>query len=436
MNMLTLLNRCKGTMVSIVLLCLFVTAPLANAADVTAYIKQKGDSSTTIALGAPNGNSNMAGEMQKAILNNLNIVPFLKTLDSRSIPGGGVTTATGAGTNFSSFAMAGAQLVVVTNWATDSQVELRVFDTNSGGTLMGNRYDVSGDDGVNRMADVFSDDLLQSIIGKSTLFRSTLAFVRSGGKFQRDVWAVKANGRNLRQLTKMKGEALSPAWSFDNRFVVFSHLDKRSHGLGVLDVNSKTTQRIKFPGSTVIGPAFFPDNRVAVSMTDGRNPSIFMLSSSFQKMGRIDESSAIEVSPSIDASGSLMAFTSSRQGGPQIFLKDLRSGSVRRISQGGSYNTDPSISPDGTSVVFARMEGGGHRLFVADLVTGQEHQVTFGPGSDEAPEFSSDGYFIAFMSNRNGKRQLFLTTRDGATPRLIPTGTGDAMFPAWNHIKN
>ena len=93
-----------------------------------------------------------------------------------------------------------------------------------------------------------------------------------------------------------------------------------------------------------------PDSRVAVGLTDGRNPSIFLLSSSFQKESKLEGSNGIDVSPSVDAAGRLMAFTSSRAGGPQIYVKDLSSGSVRRASMSGDYNTDPSISPDGTLV--------------------------------------------------------------------------------------
>ena len=55
----------------------------------------------------------------------------------------------------------------------------------------------------------------------------------------------------------------------------------------------------------------------------------------------------INVSPTFDAAGTKMAFTSNRMGGPQIFMKDLASGSVSRVTKQGNYNTEPSMSPTG-----------------------------------------------------------------------------------------
>ena len=419
-------------------LAFFVQAlpPLLCAAPYTVDIVGTGGNTVNVVQAAPLGDASRAGVLQKGIDGNLSLLPFIKVINPGGIPGGSsVAAATGDGIDFKRFALAGADILITAKWLDSSQVELRCFEATGGRFLFGNRYSVGGgDEGVLDVADKFCADFLDSLIGRGDFFRSTLAFVKTSGDRKKDVWSVRPNGRHLQQLTNMKGEALSPTWSPDGRRVIFTHIDKRSHGLGVCDVGGKSVQCIQFAGNTVIGPAYMPDGRVAVSLTDGKNPSIFLLNHSLQKEYRLDDSSAIDVSPSVDASGSLMAFTSNRLGNPHIFLKDLRSGSVRRISQSGRYNTDPSISPDGSLVAYARQEDGGHRIFVLDMVTGQERQLTFGPGSDEEPAFAPDSYFIAFMSTRNGTRQIYITTRNGGEPRRLPTGSGDAAFPAWSPV--
>jgi TolB protein len=411
-----------------------LTGPPTVSAALTVDITNPGNTMTNIVQAAPLGNSGRAAALQKAVASNLALLPFVNVINPDGIPGGGtVGRATADGIDFRRFSLANAQLLVTTNWNDASSVEIRCFSVAQGSLMFGNRYAVqSGDAALLDVADKFCDDLLEAVIGRGDFFRSSLAFVRTDGALKRDIWSVRPNGRYLRRLTNMQGEALSPAWSPDGNKVLFTHIDKRSHGLGVYDVAGGSVRRIKFPGNTVIGPTYLPDGRVAVSLTDGRNPSIFILGYNLEKQGKLDESPSIDVSPSVDASGALMAFTSNRMGGPQIFLKDLRSGSVRRVSQAGSYNTDPSISPDGTLIAYARQEGGGHRIYVQDLVSGLERQLTFGPGSDEEPTFAPDSYFIAFMSTRNGKKSLYLTTRNGGEPRPLPTGPGDAAFPAWN----
>ena len=264
------------------------------------------------------------------------------------------------------------------------------------------------------VADRFCADLLEALTGNGSFFRSTLTFVKKTGKLSANVWLVKPTGRDLRQITNLAGESMSPAWSPDGRFIVFTHIDQKSHALGVWDRSTGKVQRIRFPGNVVIGPAFMPDNKVAVALSNGKYPVIFQLNHVFQKERVLEQGNSINVSPTFDKTGTKMAFTSSRLGGPQIFLKDLSSGSTTRVSMNGTYNTEANLSPDGTLVVYSRMTDFGHRIFVQDMLTGMERQITFGPGSDEQPSFCADSYFIAFASTRGGGRGIYLTTRHGA----------------------
>jgi TolB protein len=406
---------------------------VASGAPHTVRIVGAGDNLTFVALATPLGAPGHASSLQQAITANLGLLPFISVVDSYGIPGGATVSAPSAeGIDFKRFAMARAHLLITTNWLNDQQVELRCYEVAQARFMFGNRYTLGSNQGaLADVADRFCADLLKEVIGSGAFFRSNLAFVKTDGRMKSDIWSMRPNGRYLTRLTNMPGYALSPTWSPDGSKVLFTQIDKRSHALGVYDIGSKRARRVKFVGNTVIGPCYMPNGQVAVSLTDGRNPSIFLLGSSFQKQLRLEDSHAIDVSPSIDAVGRYMAFTSSRNGTPQIYLKDLMGGTVRRVSQAGNYNTDPSISPDGTVVTYARQDSGGHRIFIQDLVTGQERQITFGPGSDEEPAFAPDNYFIVFMSTRNGQRELYVTTRNGGEPKRLPTGPGDAAFPAW-----
>lgn len=387
-----------------------------------------------IAFADPMGSSGPSATMQQFIQDDLGFLPFVTLISPSSVPGGTNLPAATGDLDFKRFQLAGAHMLITAAWSPEggkSRVELRVFDVTTGKFIFGNAYSGISEANAGDVADKFCSDLMKAITGRGEFFRSTIAFVKSDGPEKKDIWAVRPTGRNLRRLTNLPGNALSPSWSPDGRFVVFSHVDRRTHALGVWDSTTHATQRIKFPGNTVIGPCFMPDNRVAVSLSDGRNPSIFLLDHQFRRQQALVDSSSIDVSPSVDATGTKLAFVSSRMGNPNIFLKDLTSGSITRITYEGKYNTEPSISPDGTLITFSRQMGGGHRVFVYDLVKKAETQITFGPGSDEQPSFAPDNYFIAFTSTRNGQRQLYLTTRNGGEPKRIPTGPGDASFSDW-----
>ncbi len=415
---------------------LFSQAGKAQAAPVQIDIFGPSQFTVKLAMADYSGSAPAAADLHKYINENLSFLPFMQIIDPRSVLGGTKLTAiNGPEVDYKRFQLAGADLLITTGWFQKAgerpYVELRTFEVMSGKLVFGNAYYDVDPSKAGEVADRFCADLMKAITGRGEFFRSTIAFSKNAGKNRRDIWTVRPTGRDLRQISNLPGIAMSPSWSPDGRYVVFTHIDDRTHALGVWDKKTRQVQRIKFPGNTVIGPSFLPDNRVAVSLSMGKNPSIFLLNHLFQKESLLEDSRFIDVSPSFDATGKIMAFCSSRLGSPQIFVKNLPGGGVRRISSGG-YNTDPSISPDGTLVAYSKMvDSGHHRIFVFDMVTNTERQVTFGPGSDEEAAFCADSYFLAFSSTRSGTKQVYLVTRHGGDVRRVPTGSGDAAFPAW-----
>lgn len=429
----------KHAFSALAVLALLLTGSIAEAA-LRIDIYGPGQNAVNLALATPikgpsQEASNLGAELNKIVQQNLSVLPFMRLTDPRAILGG--TLMPGAeppSLDFKRFQLADADIVVTAYWPSgdsgSGKVQMRAFETNTGSRLFGKEYSGVNQKLLPEVADRFCADLLEVLTGNGDFFRSTLVFSQKTGKMQGNLYTVKPTGRDLRKITSVPGEPLSPAWSKDGRFIVFTLLDKKSHSLGVWDRASGQVQQIRFPGNIVIGPAFMPDNKVAVSLSNGKTPDIFLLSHTFKKERVLESSGYINVSPTFDSTGTKMAFTSNRLGGPQIFLKDLSSGSITRVSKNGSYNTEANLSPDGTLVAYSRMTDYGHRIFVQDMVTGEERQVSFGPGSDEQPSFCSDSYFIAFASTRDGGRSIYLTTRHGGDARKVPAGSG-ASFPRW-----
>ena len=429
---------CAATMAMAALF--LITAPFSAMAAPMQTIDIYGPSQriVTVAMADPLGENGrnapqMGTELNTLIRENLRFLPFIRIIDNKILGGTRLAGYTTPNIDFKRFELAGADLLITAGWVAPDTVQLRVFETLGGSLVVGRAYTDVEPDTLVQVADKFCSELMRVLTGRGEFFLSTLAFVKTEGE-NRNLWTVRPTGRNLRKLTNMTGIAMSPSWSSDARFIIFSHINKTSHALGVWDRRTGQTQRVKFPGNTVIGPTFMPDNKVAVSLAQHGYPNIYLLNHSFKRERVIEDSGGIDVSPSFDARASKMAFTSSRLGNPHVFLKDMATGQVRRISQSGTYNTEPSISPDGTLVAFSRMTDQGFRIFVYDVLTGEERQISNGPGRDEQPSFAPDSYFLAFVSNRSGKKQIYLTTRHGGEARLVPTGNGEVFFPAWGNF--
>ncbi len=432
----TLFHSFGPVFLLVFMLCAALPCRAATMVDIYGAGQNKINLAMAAPLTAPSQRAAALGaELNDAINANLNYLPFMSLTSPSAVLGGIVLSAwQGPEVDFRRFQIAGADLLVTAHWPSgdrdNSTVELRVFETYSGKFVFGNAYSGVTHTEVPNVADRFCDDLMEALTGARGFFSSSLAFVKGNGK-KRDVWVVRATGRDLRQVTNIPGAAMSPSWSPDGRYVVFSHMDDSTHALGVWDRMNNTVKRVRFPGNTVIGPCFLPDNRVAVSLSTGHYPDIFLLNRQFQRERTLEQSPAIDVSPSFDATGTKMAFTSSRLGSPQVFLKDFATGAVSRVSMEGSYNSEPCISPDGTLIAYTKATPSGFRIFVHDMVTGYDQQISFGPGRDEQPAFAPDSYFVAFTSTRSGSPQIYLTTRHGGEARHVPTGPGNASFPSW-----
>jgi len=359
-------------------------------------------------------------------------MPFLKVMPESAILGGGAMGGPlGDQIDFKPFALAKVDLVITSNWKRGQRagdVELRAYEVFSKRLILGKEYIAVSRDQLPEIADRFCMELIALLTGKGDFFKSKIAFSRASGK-GRDIWVVSPMGRDVTQITKYGdlGMAVSPAWSWDGGKIAFTLIGSTRHYLGVWSGGKAAVHTL--PSTNVVSPRFMPSGAIAVALNLKGSTDIYALDGNFQPGRALAADSAVDVSPSFDKSGNLMAYVSDRLGSPNIYLKDLSGGSDRRISKSGGYNTNPCISSDGKYIVYSKLAG-GHRLFLYDIAADQERQISNGPGNDENPSFSPDSYFIAFSSTRGGGHQIYITTIHGENPILVPTG-GEAKMPSW-----
>jgi len=389
---------------------------------------------------APGPMPAMAADMHARIRENLRYLHFLRQVPaSEVIDGDRVDAPKPPGIDFKRFQLSRVDLLVTTAWTPGKDdrgtVAFRVYEVFTGSMVFGQEYADVRPAHMTDIADSFCSRLMEALTGKVGFFQSRLAFVRKDDSGN-EIWAAGPTGGNARRITSLGGINTSPSWSLDGKRLVFTHVGRTQHLLGLVDLDSGKVETLDLPGFTVISPTFMSDGRLAVTLDIEGRPSIYVLGRDWKPASALAKSWAIDVSPSFDRSGRKMAFASGRVGNPHIFVLDLPSKQVQRVTYDGKYNTNPSLSPDGQLVAFSRDTSAGHRIFVHDLQTGIERQVSFGPGFDEEPTFCPDGYFIAFSSNRSGAYKLYLTTRHGDEAVMLQTGPGEARAPSWTRGKN
>ena len=131
--------------------------------------------------------TSMGQTLQKVVQQNLSFLPFMRLTDPKAVLGGIVLAGyEPPSLDFKRFQLAGSDIVVTTFWPEGDSgtrpVQIRAFETNTGGRIFGKEYPKVSAKDLPEVADRFCADLLEVLTGDGSFFRSTLAFVRKKAK--------------------------------------------------------------------------------------------------------------------------------------------------------------------------------------------------------------------------------------------------------------
>jgi TolB protein len=263
---------------------------------------------------------------------------------------------------------------------------------------------------------------------------SRLVFASDRERGDWELFTVRPDGRDLRRLTRRRGEESHPSFSPDGRFVVFSGRSEEgplapggaSQNLWIADAENAVDARPLTParpGGADTQPAFSPDGRriVFVSDRDG-NPELYALDSQGgANVVRLTFDPAADMDPCWSPDGSRIAFTSARSGAAfrGLYVMPASGGRAVPVSlfvdaQGRSTPldsgeiSDPCFSPDGQRIAFAyRGDIYACRTDGTDL-----RRLTRGVGECSRPSWSPDGEAVAFTAKREDTYAVYLTRSD------------------------
>jgi len=142
---------------------------------------------------------------------------------------------------------------------------------------------------------------------------------------------------------------------------------------------------------------------------------------------------SIALSPSWAPDGSLILFTSYREGhGPRLYVTPANHGPIYLISGRPGNNTSASYSPDGREIACTLSQDGNPEIYVLDARGGSPHRLTDNRGIDTSPVWSPTGREIAFTSDRSGSPQVYVMDRDGGNVRRLTFDASYTDSPAWS----
>jgi TolB protein len=275
-----------------------------------------------------------------------------------------------------------------------------------------------------------ADTAVSKTLGIPGFFQSKIAFIsdRTG---KAEVYISDILFQAVRQLSRDGNQCLSPNLAPDGRSLLYTSY----HGTGFPDiyqVNLATGQRKVFAGfkGTNTGATFSPDGRmVAMVLSGSGNSEIYLSNSQGGQVRRLTRRSSLEADPAFSPDGRRIVFTSDQMGGPQIYTMDIQGRSITRVRTDVSRNcSEPTWNPqDAAQIAFTAAVAGEFEVAVYNFKEQRSRIISSGAGDAVHPAWLNDGRHLIYTERTSRySRLVVLDTITGNRARLSPTQLNDA----------
>jgi Tol biopolymer transport system component len=214
---------------------------------------------------------------------------------------------------------------------------------------------------------------------------------------------------------------LYPSHSFDGERIVFQRRRNGKGELLVMPAAGGEPQVLLADDFDNIMPAWRPDNRHILFLSDRRGNSganVFEIDVEGGAPTQLtfETNQVFSLSVSADNRVAYVPFWHDTF----LYSVDVASGERRQLNAHSQSNYGARFAPDGRSVVYHSTRTGNSEIWVCYLDGRPETQITDNDSWDLYPDWSPDGERMIFGSDRGGSLfKLFIANSDGGGARLL-----------------
>lgn len=280
-----------------------------------------------------------------------------------------------------------------------------------------------------------------------------------------EIYVINADGSDQRNLTEHPADDdWSPAWSPDGKTIAFATIRPEGHGIWLMDADGNNQRPLAMPPGVNDYPTWSPDSQqVAWNCTFGRylygrvaDFEICVVNADGSGLVQLTDTAGNNKLPAWSPDGSLIAFTSDRNGWPtmpgytpagydaadygdmEIFVMAADGSNQINLTNHPEEGDDfPAWSRDGR-LIFTRYgclmvlnADGSGLVQVTQGICDEGFPDWFQPS--EATSSTPDCVrWIVFVSEQGGQVDLFTVLTDGSGRQQLTNDPAHEQYPVWS----
>ncbi len=233
-----------------------------------------------------------------------------------------------------------------------------------------------------------------------------------------DLFVAELDSKNPTRLTETKYDEQEISFSKDGKSILFSNTQNE---INVIDLGTKKIKTIinsSIEDGKKVHPAFSPDNRYIVythfkpKTADNTDLEIIDTKTSVVKLLSKQRSSQFFPNWSHDGTrivyANLICTSACGKSIQEIWVANIFKDTAEQLLLTNSLNHSPVWSHDDSKIAFVSDLEGSNNIWIYDLTKSELTKVTDTPYLDTMPSWSPDDTKIAFISNRAGFSTIWI----------------------------